>query len=194
MRMRADVARLDERAIGLVAHALDEHRRGERTPRAYDPQVAAGRALGMRERPAQAGLGAEQPGEGGRSEAFPNGEVQPPVAVPRAVGEVCADRADRRAKARADAVAGGDVGAHARIPGVAGVDERGDAPVIANPARVLDAADDKAPAADDGARLLDTDALEGVAAHGLVAAGAEKEGARDAFARRRAHRPRLPSQ
>ena len=61
MRMRADVARLDPGAVGLVAHALDQHRGGERAARARDLQVRAGGALGVRDRPAQAGLGAEEP-------------------------------------------------------------------------------------------------------------------------------------
>jgi hypothetical protein len=62
--MRADVARLDERAVGLVAHALDEYRRRERAARAFDLQAAAGGALGVGEGPAQSRLGAEEPGKG----------------------------------------------------------------------------------------------------------------------------------
>src|SRR5438067_7624350 len=117
--------------------------------------------------------------------------MQPPVALSRAVGEIGADRADRRAKAHPGAIAGGDVGADAAVPGIAGVEEGGDAPVVAHPVRELDRPDDQAPAADDGAGLGHADTLEGVAAHRLVAARAEEEGARNALARRRAHRARL---
>ena len=59
--MRADIARLDERAVGLVAHALDEHRGGERAARALDRQAGADGALGVRQRPAQSRFGAEEP-------------------------------------------------------------------------------------------------------------------------------------
>src|SRR5207237_10739729 len=111
-----------------------------------------------------------------------------------AIGEIGADRADRRAKARADAVAGRKVGAHTRIPGIAGIEERGDAPVIADPARVFDAADGEAPAADDGTVVRHADALDGVAADRLVAAGTEQERARYALARAGAHAADLAAQ
>src|SRR5581483_8885381 len=114
-------------------------------------------------------------------------------AVARAVCEVGADRSDRRAKAHAAAVAGGDIGTDTGVPGVARVEETGKAPVLAEPVGELDAADDQPPAADHGAGFLDADALEGVAAHRLVAARAEEERARDAGARRRAHRAGLPA-
>src|SRR2546430_13180706 len=117
--------------------------------------------------------------------------MQAPVASQRAVGEVGTDRPDRRAKARAQTVAGGDIGAQTGVPGVARVDEPGDAPVVAEPVRVFDAADEQAPSADHGAGLLDADALESIAAHRLVAAGAEQEGAGNPFARLRAHGARL---
>src|SRR3954468_11218423 len=129
----------------------------------------------------------------GRSEAVPHGEVQAPGALARAIGKVGTDRSDRRAKANAAAVAGGDIGANSRVPDVAGVEEGRNAPVLAEPVGELDAADDQPPAADHGAGLLDADALERIAAHRLVAAGAEEEGARDALARRRAHGAGLPA-
>src|SRR5437868_8341086 len=113
--------------------------------------------------------------------------MQPPVAVQRAIGEIGADRPNRRAKARAQPIAGRKVGAHARIPRIAGIEEGGHAPVVADPARVFDAADGEAPAADDGAVVLHADALEGVAAHRLVAARAKEEGARNALTRAGAH-------
>src|SRR5689334_4747435 len=120
--------------------------------------------------------------------------MQPPRAVARAIGEIGANRADRSAEARAGAVAGGEVRAHAGVPGVAGVEECGDAPVLADPVRKLDAADQQAPPADNGARFFHADALERVAAHRLVAARAKEKGARDALARLRAHRPGLAAQ
>src|SRR5437868_9865103 len=120
--------------------------------------------------------------------------MQAPVVVQRAVREVGPDRSDRRAKAGTDTVAGGEIGANARVPGVARVDEGSHAPGLADPARVLDAADEEASSADDGARLRHADALERIAAHRLVAAGAEEEGARNPGARLRAHGTRLPAE
>src|SRR6478609_9072226 len=105
--------------------------------------------------------------------------MQAPIVVERAIGQIGADRSDRRAEAGAHAIAGGEIGAHARIPGVARVDEGGDSPGLADPACVFDAADEEAAPADDGARVRHANAFERVAAHGLVAAGAEEEGAWD---------------
>ncbi len=61
MRMGADVARNDERAVGLVAQAIDEDGGRERAARAFDREMPARRALGVRQCPAQPGLGAEEP-------------------------------------------------------------------------------------------------------------------------------------
>src|SRR4051812_9915021 len=120
--------------------------------------------------------------------------MQSPVARQRAVGEVRTDRADGGAKASAHPIAGGDVRAHARIPRVTGIEEAGHAPVIPDPARVFDAADDQPPAAHDRAVVLYADALEGVAAHRLVAAGAKQERAWYALADLRAHGADLAAQ
>src|SRR3954462_12144392 len=130
----------------------------------------------------------------GRSEAVPHGEVQAPGAVARAIGKVGADRSDRRAKANPAAVAGGDIGANSRVPGVAGIEERRKTPALAEPVGGPDAADDQPPAADHGAGLLDADALERIAAHRLIAARTEEERARDALARRRAYQAGLPAE
>jgi hypothetical protein len=109
--------------------------------------------------------------------------VQPQLSGLLAVGEIGADRSDRSAEAPAEAVAERRIEAHAAVPGVAGVDERGDPPALADPVGVLDGADGKPPPADDGLALGHAQALEGVAAHRLVAAGAEEEGRRYALAR-----------
>jgi len=74
MRMAADVARLHHGAVGVVAHAVDEHRGRERAARAFDVEVPARRVLGVRERPAQAGLGAEKPHNADQRSAYGRGD------------------------------------------------------------------------------------------------------------------------
>src|SRR5687768_3651223 len=90
-----------------------------------------------------------------------------------AVGQIGADRPDRRAETRAGAVANREAHLIAVVPRVAGVDERGDAPVLAHPMGVLGARHHHAASADDGVALAYAEAFVGVAAHRLVAADAE---------------------
>src|SRR5690349_5869797 len=97
-----------------------------------------------------------------------------------AVGKVRPDRPDGRAQARADAVAERGLEQRLVVPRLPGVDEAGHAPAVADPVGVLGARDEHAPAAEDRRALLYAQAFEGIAAHGLVAAGAKKKAARDA--------------
>ena len=64
MRMAADLARLDARAIGEEPQLLDGHHARERAADAADRELAAGLALRALERPVQPGLGGEEPGDG----------------------------------------------------------------------------------------------------------------------------------
>src|SRR2546428_10046282 len=108
--------------------------------------------------------------------------MQPDLVRLVAVGEVGADGTDRGAQAPAEAVAARGLEQGGVVPRVAGVDEGRDAPVVAHPVGVLGAQYDVAPSADDRIALLDAEALEGIAAYGLVAAGAEQERGRNALA------------
>src|SRR5688572_8016615 len=119
-----------------------------------------------------------------RSEHETDREVQPPALLLLAVGEVDADRADRGAEACAGADAEHRV-VVAGVPGVAAVDEGGDPPGGREPVRVLDAADGEVASAHHRVAAAHAEALERVAAHRLVAAGAEEEGRRNALARAR---------
>ena len=74
MRVAADVARLHHSAVGLVAHAVDEHRGRQRAARAFDMEISTGGLLGVRERPAQAGLGAEKPHHADQRSAYGRGD------------------------------------------------------------------------------------------------------------------------
>src|SRR5688572_8143530 len=99
-----------------------------------------------------------------RSEHETYREVEPPALFFLAVGEVDADRADRRAEARAAADAEHRL-VVARVPGVAAVDKRRDSPDGREPVRVLDAADGEVAAADHRVAAAHAEALEGIAAH-----------------------------
>src|SRR5690606_21862400 len=79
----------------------------------------------------------------------------------------------------------------AAVPGVACVHESRDAPVLADPVRVLDPPEQQVAAADHGVGAPHAEALERVAAHRLVAAGAKEEGRWDSLARLGDHHARL---
>src|SRR5687768_852002 len=98
--------------------------------------------------------------------------MDPPAARLFTVGEVGAHRADGRAKAPAEARADGGLEVSG-VPGVAGVDEGRGAPAVGEPLDVLGAADREVAPADHGVAQAHAEALEGVAAHRVVAAGAE---------------------
>jgi hypothetical protein len=66
MRVSAELARLDARAVGLVGEPLDADQAGERAARADDLELAAAPLAGLLERPLQARLGSEQPDDGTR--------------------------------------------------------------------------------------------------------------------------------
>src|SRR6185312_16752954 len=120
-----------------------------------------------------------------------NREVQAHFARLLAVGDVEAERADRRFHARADAVPLRQSKMRPRVERVAGVDEGGNAPRIADPARHLDARDGVIAHGEDRVALLQAKAFERVPAHGRVAAGAEQELRRYVVAIARDHRTRL---
>ena len=66
MRVRADVARLDARAVGQVPQALDADHARERAAGADDLELAAAALACLLERPMQPGLGREQPDDRSR--------------------------------------------------------------------------------------------------------------------------------
>src|SRR5262245_37904856 len=99
-----------------------------------------------------------------------------------AVGEIEPERTERRAYPHAAAIAYDKAKVRERVSGIAGVDECGEAPGVADPSNRFDAADRVVPAADRSAALLDPEAFEGVAAYRRVAAGPEQERRGDAFA------------
>ena len=96
------------------------------------------------------------------------------------VRDVEAERADRRAHARADAIAGREMDVRQRVDRVAGVREHRGAPRRVEPVDDLGARDRVIAAADDRGALLHAQAVERIAAHRRVAAGAEQEGRRHA--------------
>lgn len=59
--MACDVARLDDRAVGIEAQPIDGDDAGERAVRAFDEELAVAALERLAQRPMQAGLGAEQP-------------------------------------------------------------------------------------------------------------------------------------
>src|SRR5262245_44437533 len=128
------------------------------------------------------------------SEGESYGEMQPPRRDRLAVGEVHPDWSDRRAHARAGAVADLRLEERGVVPGVASVDEHADAPVFADPVRVLAAHHEEAPPREDRIALLHAQAQVVIAAHRGVAARPEEEAARDVVARRGDYPPDLSAQ
>src|SRR4051812_44911707 len=63
MRMRADLARLDAKPVGLEAQVLERDDARQRAVRAFDTQRRAHLALRAPERPGKPGFGAEQPAD-----------------------------------------------------------------------------------------------------------------------------------
>src|SRR4051812_643928 len=139
------------RRAGLLASACPA------APLRQAPRPIAGQFRCRAANPPRPGPGrrrARVPQAATSSEAESYGEMQPPRRDGLPVGEVQPDRSDRRAHARPRAVA--DLGLEERIvvPGVAGVDEYADAPVVTDPLRVLRAHHEQAPPGQDRVALL----------------------------------------
>ena len=63
MAVPGDAARFDDRAVGVEAQPVDLDHARQRAVRSVDGELAAAAHLGLPQRPLQAGLGAEEPGD-----------------------------------------------------------------------------------------------------------------------------------
>src|SRR5262249_7292255 len=103
------------------------------------------------------------------------------------IRDVEAERTERGAHARADAVADGQVQIRQRIDGVAGIDEHAESPERVDPPDRIDADDTVVASRHDGIADVHAQACEVVAAHRRAAAGAEQQRRRNAVATARQH-------
>ena len=128
----------------------DEHRRGGRRCRRTRAAPS-----GVAVRGGGSSRGGERSGQPWltRQNVRPDGELHPHLVHVLAVGDVEAERAERRAHARAEAVAEREVRVRQRVDGVAGVEERGESPELVDPVDRVDARHRIVATRDDGAVL-----------------------------------------
>src|SRR6266545_4427906 len=128
------------------------------------------------------------------SERDAHGKMQAELVHVLSVREIHAKRTERRAHAYAGTIAQREVDARERIGGVAGIDERCDAPRSANPADRLGIENCVVASRNRRVTFLHAEAFERIAAHRRIAAGAKEERRRDAVTRRRKNRSALRAQ